>query len=43
MSLRVQLDDVVRAGEIVARHLAATPLRPSLATPDHELLLKLEC
>jgi len=43
VSLRVQLDDVVRAGEVVARHLAATPLRPSLAAPGHELLLKLEC
>jgi threonine dehydratase len=43
MSLRVTVDDVVRAGEVVARHLAATPLRPSLAAPGRELLLKLEC
>jgi threonine dehydratase len=43
MSLRVTLDDVVRAGEVVSRHLAATPLRPSLAAPGRELLLKLEC
>jgi threonine dehydratase len=34
---------VVRAGEVVSRHLAATPLRPSLAAPGRELLLKLEC
>jgi threonine dehydratase len=43
MSLRVTLDDVLRAGEVVSRHLAATPLRPSLAAPGRELLLKLEC
>jgi len=43
VSLRVQLDDVVRAGEVVSRHLAATPLRPSLAAPGRDLLLKLEC
>ena len=43
MSLRVTLDDVLRAGEVVTRHLAATPLRPSLAAPGRELLLKLEC
>jgi len=43
MRLRVTLDDVLRAGEVVSRHLAATPLRPSLAAPGREVLLKLEC
>jgi len=43
MSLRLAADIVTRANEVVARHLAPTPLRPSLAAPGRELLLKLEC
>ena len=43
MSLRLTLADVTRAEASVARQLAPTPLRPSLAAPGHELMLKLEC
>ena len=43
MSLRLDPDAVARARAVVARHLAPTPLRPSLAAPGRELLLKLEC
>jgi threonine dehydratase len=43
VSLRLTLEDVTRAEASVARHLAPTPLRPSLAAPGHELMLKLEC
>jgi threonine dehydratase len=41
--LRLHLDDVVRARRVLAPHLAPTPVRPSLAAPGRELLLKLEC
>jgi threonine dehydratase len=43
MSLRLAPDLVAGARAVVARHLAPTPLRPSLAAPGRELLLKLEC
>ena len=41
---RLRLADVVRAREIVGRHLVPTPLRPTFALRGHgEALLKLEC
>ena len=43
MSLRLTLEDVSQARAAVARQLAPTPLRSSLAAPGHELMLKLEC
>jgi threonine dehydratase len=43
VSLRLHPDDVAAARAVVAKHLAPTPLRPSLAAPGCELLLKLEC
>ena len=43
MSLRLRPDDVAAARAVVAKHLAPTPLRPSLAAHGFELLLKLEC
>ncbi len=43
MSLRLSLDQVERARQVVARHLPPTPLRPSLCASGSELLLKLEC
>jgi threonine dehydratase len=43
MPTRLSLDDVERAGAVLARHLRPTPLRESLAAPGADLLLKLEC
>jgi threonine dehydratase len=43
MTFRVTLGDVERARARLAGHLRATPLRPSLAAPGTDLLLKLEC
>jgi threonine dehydratase len=43
VSLRLTLDDVRRAAERIAPHLAPTPVRPSLAAPGLDLHLKLEC
>ncbi len=43
MPARVSLGDVERARAALARHLRPTPLRPSLAAPGTDLLLKLEC
>ncbi len=43
MGARLSLADVERARASVARHLRPTPLRPSLAVPGQDLLLKLEC
>jgi threonine dehydratase len=40
---RLSLGDVERARAVLARHLRPTPLRPSLAVPEADLLLKLEC
>jgi threonine dehydratase len=40
---RLALDDVLRARERIRSHLPPTPLRRSLAVPDAELWLKLEC
>jgi threonine dehydratase len=40
---RLSLDDVERACAVLARHLRPTPLRPSLAAPEADLMLKLEC
>jgi threonine dehydratase len=43
VSVRLTLEDVERARGAVARHLAPTPLRPSLAAREVDLRLKLEC
>jgi threonine dehydratase len=43
VAARLGLDDVERARALLARHLRPTPLRPSLAAPGRDLLLKLEC
>ena len=43
MPARLTLADVRAAGERIRPLLAPTPLRPSLAAPDHDLRLKLEC
>jgi threonine dehydratase len=43
MGARLTVEDVERAREPVGRRLAPTPLRPSLAAANGELLLKLEC
>lgn len=43
MNTRLTLDDVRAAEERIRPQLAPTPLRPSLAAPDHDLHLKLEC
>jgi threonine dehydratase len=43
MTLRLHLDDVLRAREAVSAHLPPTPLRRSLAAPGVDLRLKLEC
>lgn len=40
---RLSLDDVLAARRSLEPHLRPTPLRPSLAAPGLELLLKLEC
>ncbi len=40
---RLSLDDVLAARRSLEPHLRPTPLRPSLAAPGVELLLKLEC
>jgi threonine dehydratase len=40
---RLSLGDVEGARALLARHLRPTPLRPSLAVPEADLLLKLEC
>jgi threonine dehydratase len=41
--MRLTVEDVERARGPVSRLLPPTPLRPSLAAGDRELLLKLEC
>ncbi|HEY8233872.1 MAG TPA: pyridoxal-phosphate dependent enzyme [Vicinamibacteria bacterium] len=43
MGARLTLEDVLTAREPVSRWLPPTPLRPSLAGCDRELLLKLDC
>jgi len=43
MGARLSAEDVERAAAVVARQLRPTPLRPSLAGNDQDLLLKLEC
>ena len=43
MGARLTVEDVERAREPVSRRLAPTPLRPSFAAGNGELLLKLEC
>ena len=43
MPTRLSLDDVERARTVLARHLRPSPLRPSLAAPGCDLLIKLEC
>jgi threonine dehydratase len=39
----LRLEDVIAARELLRPHLAATPLRPSLAAPGCDLRLKLDC
>jgi threonine dehydratase len=43
VGIRLRLEDVEQAREIVARQLRPTPLRPSLAADGVDLRLKLEC
>ncbi len=43
MGARLTLEDVLKARAPVSRWLPPTPLRPSLAGGDRELLLKLDC
>jgi threonine dehydratase len=43
MGIRLTVEDVERAAEVVSRQLRPTPLRSSLAAGDVDLLLKLEC
>ena len=43
MSARLTLEDVEEAEGRIRPHLPPTPLRPSLAVPDADVRLKLEC
>ncbi len=43
MTVRLTLPAVEEARAVLAPHLPATPLRPSLAVPGQDLRLKLEC